>query len=96
VTPRRGGDTAIILFRDGHEEVRLERWQAHAAISVDNPEGLEFLVVSGSLAIGDEIVSGQDWGRFPAGTNLDARVGPAGATMWMKLGPLLHSDVVPF
>jgi quercetin dioxygenase-like cupin family protein len=95
-TPRPGADTATVLFEDGYEEVRLERWRARARISVDNPKGLEFLVLSGSLLTNGETLKYQSWGRLPAGAALHAEAGSAGAQVWMKCGPLLHRDVCTF
>jgi anti-sigma factor ChrR (cupin superfamily) len=96
VAARPGGDTALVLFADEHEEVRLERWHAETRVMVQNPDGLEFLLVEGSLSVNGEALEPQDWGRLPAGTDLTADVGWDGATVWMKLAPLLHPDVCQF
>lgn len=93
IAPRPGAINATVLFDDGHEMVRLEEWIAGKAISVENPRGLEFLVLAGGLAVGDEILESQSWGRLPAGMKLGATVGPQGAKIWVKNGPLLHPDV---
>ncbi len=94
--PRPGADTATLLFEDGYEQVRLERWRAKAPILVDNPQGLEFLVLSGGLLMNGEPLEHQSWGRLPAGEALIAEVGDAGAQVWMKHGPLLHADICAF
>ena len=96
VTPRPGGATAIVLFEDGHEEVRLETWRPDADVVVENPHGLEILLIVGSLTLNGETMRPHDWGRLPAGTDLIAQIGPGGATVWMKLGSLLHPDVCQF
>jgi anti-sigma factor ChrR (cupin superfamily) len=79
VEPRSGAASATVLFNDGHEDVRLEDWAAGATVAVDNPRGLEFLVLSGSVTAGSEALEPQSWGRLPPGTGLKATVGPQGA-----------------
>ncbi|WP_046866261.1 cupin domain-containing protein [Microvirga massiliensis] len=93
ITPRPGAAAATVLFEDSNEEVRLEDWTAGADVTVENGRGLEFLVLAGGLRIGDERLEPQSWGRLPAGTHFAASVGPSGARIWMKDGPLLHPDV---
>lgn len=93
VTPRSGGEHALILFQDGHEEVRLEEWQAGARLTVENKNGLEYLLVAGSLVANGDAIAPQDWGRLPGGMDLEAHVGEGGASIWMKFAPLLHGSV---
>lgn len=88
VEPRRGANTATVLFSDAHEEVRLEGWQAGQAVMVENTRGLEFLVLAGAVTIGGETLQPLSWGRFPAHLHLNATVGPAGATIWLKDAPV--------
>jgi hypothetical protein len=38
----------------------------------------------------------QSWLRLPAGSLLNASVGPDGARIWLKVGPLLQDNVVQF
>lgn len=95
-TPRPGAESALILFDDGREQVRLEEWRAGAAVTVDNAEGLEFLVLKGSLTVNGERLERLAWGRLPAGTALAAEAGADGAQVWMKSGPLMHADVCAF
>lgn len=92
VAARSGGMSAIVLFEDGHEEVRLEEWQAGASLTVENTKGLEYLLVAGSVAANGTAIAPQDWGRLPAGVDLEVRVGADGATVWMKFGPLQHES----
>lgn len=92
--PRPGGRVALVLFEDGAEEVRLESWSPNAEVSIDNPAGLEFLVLEGTALIGSETLEAETWGRLPAGTPLNVTVGPQGARFWLKLGPLQHADVL--
>lgn len=89
VEPRPGARSAIVLFDDGHEAVRLEDWSPGGSVAVENNRGLEFLVVSGSLTFSDESLEPLSWGRLPAGTPLSASVGEQGARIWIKDAPLL-------
>lgn len=89
VEPRPGARSAIVLFDDGHEAVRLEDWSPGGRVAVENNRGLEFLVVSGSLTFSDESLEPLSWGRLPAGTPLSASVGEQGARIWIKDAPLL-------
>lgn len=93
VSPRTGAAAARILFDDDHEQVRLEEWSAQQQIHVENPTGLELLVVSGTLTVHGEDLIAQDWLRLPSGTDLHASTGHDDARIWMKLAPLLHDDV---
>ncbi len=93
VEPRPGASSAILLFDDGQEAVRIEEWIAGTEVTVVNPRGLEFLVVSGSLVVGAERFEAQSWARLPAPMPLRATVGPEGARLWMKDAALLHPDV---
>lgn len=95
VAPRSGASAARLLFEDAAERVTVEDWQPGAEIAVENPRGLEFLVLSGSLAIGDETLEAQGWGRFPSGQALRATAGANGAQIWIKDAPLQHPDVLP-
>jgi anti-sigma factor ChrR (cupin superfamily) len=96
VALRPGAESALRLFEDGREDVRIEAWKRGAHVTVENPHGLEFLVVCGNLTVRGERMAAQGWGRLPEGMPLDAQVGPAGAEVWMKSGPLLHPDVCAF
>ncbi|MCA6100844.1 cupin domain-containing protein [Bradyrhizobium australafricanum] len=93
VAPRPGASSVSILFKDGHEQVRLEDWRPGEIISLANARGLEFFVLSGGLTIGGETLQPQGWGRLPDGVDLKATVGPQGAKIWIKEAPLLHPDV---
>jgi quercetin dioxygenase-like cupin family protein len=92
VEPRPGASAASVLFDDGHEDVRLEDWKAGETITIANPRGLEFFVLSGRLIVGGETLDPQSWGRLPAGMELNATVGRQGARIWIKEAPLLHPD----
>lgn len=92
-TPRLGADSSTVLFIDGCEEVRIEEWTAGESILIENDHGLEFLIIAGEVRTANEQLEPQSWGRLPAGKDLRASVGPAGARIWFKNAPLLHPDV---
>ncbi|MGJ4943131.1 cupin domain-containing protein [Bradyrhizobium sp. HKCCYLS1011] len=91
--PRLGAASAIELFDDGFENVRLESWAPDETIMINNVRGLEALVLAGSLSIGDQMLTSQSWIRLPAGNALRAVAGSDGAKFWLKDAPLLHPDV---
>jgi quercetin dioxygenase-like cupin family protein len=91
--PRPGAHSATVLFDDGEETVRLEDWSPGGHVTVDNRRGLEFLVLSGSLSVGEEGLQSLSWGRLPVGNALHAEIGPRGASLWIRDAPLLHPDV---
>jgi len=94
VEPRAGASAATVLFDDGHEEVRLEDWKPSETVTIANPRGLEFFVLSGRVIMNGETLESQSWGRLPAGVGLTATVGPAGARLWLKDAPLRHPDLL--
>jgi hypothetical protein len=54
------------------------------------------LVVAGGFTDGPDTLSRWSWLRLPAGEPLHAVVGPQGASVWLKLAPLLHDAVCAF
>lgn len=88
------GTPERLLFDDGVEHVAIETWTPAASIVIDNPQGLEFLVVTGAVTIDGEHLTPESWGRLPAGTGLKATCGPEGATLWLKRAPLHHPDLL--
>jgi anti-sigma factor ChrR (cupin superfamily) len=94
--PTPGIAHSRILFDDGHEEVRLEDWQAGETIRIENPQGLELLVLKGGFSDGRENFGPLSWLRLPAGTALTAHTGKDGAQVWWKRAELLPDAVCAF
>jgi quercetin dioxygenase-like cupin family protein len=93
--PRRDGAVAArILFEDPAEKVCIEDWRAGADVKIANEQGLELLVLSGTITVNGEQLAAQSWCRLPAGEPLEATVGPDGATVWFKEAPLQHLDIL--
>ena len=78
------------LFRDAHEDVRLEEWAPGAAIEGDPNGGLEVLVLAGGFSEGGETYRVQSWLRLPIGAHFSARVAHDGCRAWIKEGHLRH------
>jgi quercetin dioxygenase-like cupin family protein len=93
--PGRPGVEVMELFRDGREEVRLERWPPGAEIALAAPGGAELLVLAGGLTAGEERCEVHSWLRLPCGAGLEATPGPKGCTLWVKTGHLRHIAAPP-
>lgn len=106
--PDRPGVAVMALFSDAREDVRMERWQAGAAIGLGAPSdiesgdiesgsiesgGIEIFVLDGGFTEGGEDFARLSWLRLPPGTRLDAKAGPSGCTIWVKSGHLRHIAV---
>ena len=93
--PGRPGVEIAALFRDSHEEVRMERWQPNASVVLDLPDGGEFLALNGAFSEGGEGFTPHSWLRLPPRKRLSATVGRGGCTLWVKTGHLRHIQVPP-
>jgi anti-sigma factor ChrR (cupin superfamily) len=91
----RDGVLIMPLFRDGREDVRLERWAPHADIAFDPDGGLEVLVLDGSFREGGETFVTQSWLRLPIGARFNARAGAEGCRVWIKSGHLRQVKSFP-
>lgn len=88
----RPGVECLPLFRDRHEDVRLERWSPGAAVGLDVPGGAELLVLEGAFDREGERFESLSWLRLPAGTVLRANAGANGCRLWIKTGHLLDIE----
>lgn len=93
---RPGVGSSLILFESSAECVLLEGWQPNAEVELGNRDGLELLVLAGGFTDGTDTLGRWSWLRLPPGEPLHARVGSEGASVWVKLAPLLHEDVCAF
>ncbi|AUH65285.1 cupin domain-containing protein [Paracoccus zhejiangensis] len=94
LSPRPGAKAARLLFEDAAERVWIEEWSPGTSLTIENQQGLEFLVTDGNALINGENCVAQSWGRLPAGQVLEATVGQAGAQVWLKAAPLQHADIL--
>jgi anti-sigma factor ChrR (cupin superfamily) len=93
--PDRPGVEIMPLFRDAHEDVRLERWAAGARVSLDARGGLELLVLDGTIQNDGDALEPQSWLRLPAGGLSSAVAGATGARVWIKSGHLARPQTAP-
>lgn len=82
------GPKSELLYRDTHEEVRMERWTPESTVGFDASGGAELFVVNGGFSEGGEAFMRWDWLRLPPGSRFEGRVGSDGATVWIKRGHL--------
>lgn len=88
----RSGVAVLRLFRDDHEDVRLERWMPDSAIALDAPGGAELLVLDGAFDQDGERFEFLSWLRLPPGSFLRATAGASGCRLWIKTGHLLNIE----
>ncbi len=87
---QRPGVFVTSLYRDAHEDVRVEDWPANTLVELDLPQGGELLVLRGGFTENAEAFALQSWLRLPSGSRLRALTGDQGARVWAKLGHLNH------
>jgi anti-sigma factor ChrR (cupin superfamily) len=92
---QRPGVGVSPLFKDAHEDVRLEEWAPHTLIELALPKGGEFLVLQGDFIEGGEAFTTQSWLRLPPGSHLSAQTGEHGAKVWAKLHHLRDMPTPP-
>ncbi len=85
----RHGVKVSPLFKDEHEDVRIEYWQANTKIEIDASGGAEFLVLDGGFTESDDDLRKESWLRVPVNTTLKVKTGNEGAKVWIKSGHLL-------
>ena len=91
--PEEASASVVTLFDNGYERVGLQEWQAGMPIEIENREGLELLVVSGSFSDEHENFRELSWLRLPGGRNLSATAGAQGARVWFKAGSLRQAKL---
>ncbi len=77
-------DGTQTLFDAPDEHVAIAALRPGGALRLDVTGGVEVFVLSGSVTVGAETLSGWDWLRLPPGGAADAVAGDAGATVWTK------------
>lgn len=86
-----GGVATAELHRDDRERVTYHVAEPGACMEFSDPDGIEILMIDGTLIeAGDELRSGS-WLRLPGGQALSAIAGPLGARIWMKTGHLPYA-----
>jgi anti-sigma factor ChrR (cupin superfamily) len=88
----RPGVAVTPLFTDARENVRIERWNAHAGTSVDTAGGAELFVLGGGFEESGETFERHSWLRLPDDANGTVKAGPEGAMVWIKTGNLRYAE----
>ena len=94
-TPGRPGAEIMPLFRDDHEDVRLERWAPGAKITLGDPSGIEVIVLDGGFSTGGEVFEPQSWLRLPPGETITVKAALNGTKVWVKSGHLTRAQTIP-
>jgi len=76
------------LHRDAREIVRYFRLAPDATLSLDEPGGMELLVLGGTLSEGGDTLRKGSWLRLPVDQPLQVQARPGGAEFWIKTGHL--------
>ena len=79
------------LHRDDRETVTFSKLDAGAVLEVNEPGGIELLVIEGAIEETGEHLGKGAWLRLPDGAPLRATAGPEGASVWMKTGHLRYA-----
>jgi len=87
----QSGVEVLPLFKDGREDVRLERWASGARVRIHTKGGAELLVLDGGFCESGEQFSKNSWLRVPEGYDLSVMASENGAQVWVKTG---HLDCV--
>lgn len=83
-----------VLFDDGHEKVSILERDPHIPILLENPRGLELMVLKGALVAEGKAHGPRTWLRRPAGQGIMGRSGADGVTLWVRDAPLQHPEVL--
>lgn len=85
----REGVSVSPLYKDAHEDVRLEYWAPNTNVEVDASGGAEFFVLDGSFTESSEKLRKESWLRVPVKSTVNATTGDQGTKVWIKSGHLI-------
>ena len=88
----RHGALVSPLYKDENEDVRFEKWDPGAVITIDSSQGAEVFVLDGEFDEQGDTLQTHSWLRSPVGTSINAVAGPQGARVWVKSGHLEGLD----
>ena len=77
------------LFKDDHEDVRVEYWESNTKVEVDTSGGAELFVLEGGFTENGDLLQKESWLRVPINTAMIAETGSKGAKVWIKSGHLV-------
>ena len=81
------------LFKDAHEDVRIETWAPNSTLQTQADGGAEYFVLEGGFEEAGEIFTQNSWLRLPAGAAATFVAGDQGAKVWIKSGHLRNAAV---
>lgn len=84
----RPGVEVTPLFKDQHEDVRLERWAANTEARVPAEGGAEIFVLEGEIEESGDKLNRHSWVRVPVGGTIALKTGDKRAKIWIKSGHL--------
>ncbi|MEM8878032.1 MAG: cupin domain-containing protein [Pseudomonadota bacterium] len=91
----RDGVSQVPLFEDDREQVRIEIWDAGAAVTEAGHDGFEALVIEGDFSESGETFAVNSWLRLPPNLPLNAVAGSQGVRLWVKSGHLAKPPTAP-
>jgi anti-sigma factor ChrR (cupin superfamily) len=86
----RPGVEVTPLFKDEHEDVRVENWAPHTRASLAADGGAEILVLDGELNESGDKLRRHSWVRIPDGGTISLETGEKPARVWIKSGHLRY------
>lgn len=84
----REGVAAGVLFKDEHEEVRIEAWAPNTKVEISGAGGVEVLVLNGEFTSQGDSFDRHAWLRLPENEVARILTGAEGARVWVKTGHL--------
>ena len=88
----RHGVQVSPLYKDDNEDVRFEKWEPGAKVTIDSSQGAEIFVLEGEFDEQGDTLQMHSWLRSPTGTTIKAVAGSQGARVWVKSGHLAGLD----
>jgi anti-sigma factor ChrR (cupin superfamily) len=86
----RPGVDVTPLFKDGHEDVRVEDWAPHTRASRAVDGGAEIFVLDGEINESGDQLRRHSWVRIPDGGTIALETGEKPARIWIKSGHLRY------
>lgn len=84
----RPGVMVSPLFKDEHEDVRLEQWAPKTDAVFAAEGGAEIFVLDGEIEESGDRLGRHSWVRIPVGGTVTLQTGDKPATLWIKTGHL--------
>lgn len=79
------GISSTPLYNDEFEDVVVFDFEPNSAMNLDAVGGAEMLMLEGEVKEGDDLLVQHSWLRMPQNGKIQAKAGPKGAKVWMKM-----------